>query len=47
MNSKLLELGAAKARAASLAVEKGKEVLETDDGWSEKLNRETRKKEPD
>ena len=47
MNSKLLELGAAKARAASLEVEKSKEVLETDDGWSEKLSTETRKKEPD
>src|SRR5262245_16827546 len=32
MNSKLLELGAAKARAASLEIEKAKEVRETDDG---------------
>jgi hypothetical protein len=47
MNSKLLELGAAKARAAaSLQVEKVKEVLETDEGWTEEHNAETRKKEP-
>src|SRR5215468_8155238 len=44
MNSKLLELGAAKARAASLEVEKAKEVRETDNEWSEERNTETRKK---
>jgi hypothetical protein len=48
MNSKLLELGAAKARAASREVEKAKEVLGTGDGWKEEeLSTETRKKEPD
>src|SRR5262245_760108 len=44
MNSKLLELGAAKARAASLEVEKAKEIRETDNEWSEERNTETRKK---
>ena len=44
MNSKLLELGAAKARAASLEVEKAKEVRETDNEWSKERNTETRKK---
>src|SRR5262245_17354975 len=47
MNSKLLELGAAKARAASLEVEKAKEVRETGDGWSEERNTETREKDQD
>ena len=47
MNSKLLELSAAKARAASLEVEKATEVRETDAGSSEERNTETRKKEPE
>jgi hypothetical protein len=44
MNSKLLELGAAKARAASLEVEKAKELRETDNEWSKERSTETRKK---
>src|SRR5262245_1013590 len=44
MNSKLLELGAAKARAASLEVEKAKEIRETDNEWSEETQQRNQEK---
>src|SRR5262245_2812862 len=44
INPQLTKVGEPKARAASLEVEKAKEIRETDNEWSEERNTETRKK---